>query len=675
MFGTSYLREAGKGNERESDPHDEWSGAGAPKPSLGSLQEFNERFSKYVQRARAVERSTAVLEKQLEGLQQIEELSGLEGVFTEQIDHNQQRIWQLLNDLNRLEKELKDAQRALDEYCTKYRTECESHEELQDTFENLNKNANEALLKNLELQIRTQFLQEDIHSTKERNRKNLAEIQDYMNVLKDVRQSTSCKPSTTLSHEEEEEQLAVERESLMTSQLDDYKGGPSQLQSQSETTMAMPEDYLNQIEPYREQIEDLRERMGKAERNLEKCANECRQVIMFQQSLEDELESYKRFIANEDYRSLSALTETQTTPLSTSHRYEYTEVIPESKAFTVATQYSTHAKSSQKGHSRKVAKRKDIASSDGMGTEGADQECAKKPSEMSEDRKISVEEDEQEDEEEEFYSDEGEQDPRPDDVPDGAQISRIYHALSNMVRERMRRHKKPELPVAEFYTKGHYVLVTGEASYMDPFFCTSVPARSQVTVTFDDQRFPVDIDSLPQPDQPTPLKHNGNDDGGKGLDSTKESGKDKSEDEKQGDRKSGANGECKGPTLSPLISPPTPSMPEPSQVSDYKPTPFSGPSTPELDPNAPDKCASKGAPSGDKQKDDEDRARRIIPPPPQPSENKHPEEPKYRYYEKIEMTEAVETFTDNKLQGYAETSTIVETTVEKTNQEKRTKRF
>ncbi|XP_038662989.1 filensin isoform X1 [Scyliorhinus canicula] len=677
MFTTSYLREAGKANEWESDPFTQWSGAGFPEPSLGSLQEFNRRFNKYVDRARAVERSSAALEKQLESLQQIEELSGLEGVFTEQIDHNQQRIWQLLNDLSRLEKELKDAQRALDGYRTKYRTEWENHEELQDTFENLNKNANEALLKNLELQIRTQFLQEDINSTKERNRKNLAEIQDYMNVLRDVQQSTIGKPSTTVDHEEEEKQFAVERGSSMSSELDDDKDGSYQLQSQKQneqTRQAVQESYLDQMQPYREQIEDLRKKMGEAEKNLEKYANECRQVVMYQQSLEDELESYKRFIANEDYRSQSTLTDTQTTPLTASHRYEYTQVMPESQDITLATQFGPHFTSSQKGHSRKVAKRKDTASSDGPGDNGADEECAKNPSEMCEDQKVSVDEDEEEDEEGEFYSDEAEGDTRPDDVPDGAQISRIYHALCNIVRDKMRRHKRPELPAVVFYTKGHYVQVTGESSYMDPFFCTSVPAKSQVIVTFDDQHFPVDSDSLPQPDQPTPLKYNGNDNGGKGFDSTKDKGKDKSEGEKQDDRKSGANGEPKRPTLSPSISPPTPSMPEPSQVSDYKPTPFSGPSMPQPHPNAPDKWACKGASSGDKQKQDEDRTRIITPTQPLPSDNKPPEEPNYRYYEKIEMTEAVETFTDNKLQGYSETSTIVETTVEKTNQEKRTKR-
>uniref|UniRef100_UPI00398E4564 filensin n=1 Tax=Pristiophorus japonicus TaxID=55135 RepID=UPI00398E4564 len=682
MFDTSYPHDVRKENDKESDPFNERNGADFPNPGLEGLQEFNERFSKYISRARALEQSSGALRKQLESLRQIEELSGLEDAFTEQIDCNQQRIWELHSDLNHLEKELKDAQHALDEYRTKYRTECEYHEQLQDTIESLNKNANEALLKNLELQIRTQFLQEDINSTKERNTKNLAEIQSYMNVLKHAQQPTTYVSSGPLSYEEEEALLAEKRESLMKGQLDDHQSGPCQLQSQREIEMAtleqtiksVQENYLDQMQLYNEQIEDLRKKLEEAEKSLERCANVCRRVVMYQQSLENELESYKSFIANEDYRSQSTPIETEIIPLSISDRYECT---PESKDISLGMQYSTSIKPCQKGLSRKVAKKKDMASSDATADNGADQECTKKHSEMCEGRKISVQnedEEEKEDEEEEFDSEEGEQDTRPDDVPDGAQISRIYDALCNMVRDRMRRHRRPELPVAEFYTKGHYVLVSGESSYMDPFFCTSIPSRSQVTVTFDNELYPGDMDSHPQPIQPKPLKYNGNGDGGKGFDANKKRDKDKSGDKKQDE--SGSNGEPKRPILSPLIPPPpsTSLLPDPSHVSDYKPTPFSGPSRPCPYPNAPDKWASKGAPYRDKQKGDEDRDRIITPPQPPLSNNQLPEEPKYRYYEKIEMIEAVETFTDNKLQGYEETSTIVETTVEQTNQETRAKR-
>ncbi|XP_067844515.1 filensin [Heptranchias perlo] len=676
MFRTSYLREVRKEKYERSDT----SMAGFSDQGLESLQEFNERFTQYVNRARVLEQRNAVFRKQLENLRQIEELSGQECAFTGQIDENQQRIRQLYNDLNRLEKELKDTQCALDEYRTKYKNEREYDEQFWDALESLIKDANDALLKNLELQIHILFLQQDMNSTGVRNKKNLAEIQVYMTVLKHIHQPTTCVSSTTLSCEEGE-LVAEKRESLTKYQSDDYKSGLSQLQSQTQklqvetaqleqTIKSVQENYLDQMQSYNEQIENLRKEMEEAEKNLETCTNECQQVVMHQQSLENELERYKRIIENEDYR----LQSTQTAPWSTSHRYEYAQVTPESGDVTLAMQGITSIKSRQKGLSRRVVKKKKVASLDVTDGDGDDQdkECMRKPSETSADGKVSVkneEEDdrEEEDEEGEFESEEGEQDIRQDDMPDGAQISRIYDALCNMVRDSMRRHRRPELPVAEFYTKGHYVLVTGEASYMDPFFCTSAPSRSQVIVTFD-----VGMDSKPQPEEPKPLKYDGNGDGDKGFDPTKERDKDKSGDEKQDDRKSGDNGEPKTPTISPPIPPPppTPSLPDPSQISDYTPTPFSGPSMPCPDPNAPDKWTSK---YGDKQQGDEDRDRIIIPPQP-PSPDKLTEEPKYSYYEKIEMVEAVEMFTDNKLQAYEETSTIVETTVEETSKETRAKR-
>ncbi|XP_043552584.1 filensin isoform X1 [Chiloscyllium plagiosum] len=648
---------------------------------LGNFQRFTEQFQRYMLRARALERSSVTLEKQLESLQQIEELSTLEGVFTEQIGQQQQSLWQLLRDLNVLEKELKEMQQVLERFHTK--TEYENNQQLQDTFENLNKNANEALLKNLELQIRTQFLQEDINSTKERNRKNLTEIQDYLNVVRDVRQSISCEPTTTLSWEGEEKELVVDRGSEKVSGLDNGESDPSPLTSQkgNETTTVeqptanMHGGELDQMQSHREQIEVLKKKLGEVERNLEQCVNECRCVVMYQQSLDDELESYKRFIANEDSRSQP--TPTKATAMSASSRYDNTEVSPVGKDITVAALYSVPLQASEIMHSRKASKKKDITSSGDKCSNGAEQECAKKPSEVSEDCKISAKEDEEEDEDVEFYSDEGEEATKPDDVPDGAQISRLYNALCNIVRDRMGRHKKSEPPVATFYTKGHYVLVTGEASYMDPFFCTTVPTRSQVIVTFEDQPFPADIDTLPQPDLPTPLKYNGDGDGKKDFDSTKENGKDREgekKDEKADDGKSGGNGELKRPIISASILPPTPSLPDPSQASDFKPTPFSGPSTPQSDATSPDNLASRGGPPGQQQKEDKDRATIITPTQPLSPDQRTPEEPKYRYYEKIEMTEAVETFRDNKLEGYSETSTIVETTVEKTSQEQKAKR-
>lgn len=53
---------------------------------------------------------------------------------------------------------------------------------------------------------------------------------------------------------------------------------------------------------YNEQIESLRKGIEDAELLLEKYTNECRQLAVYQTSLENELERYKRIIENEDSR-------------------------------------------------------------------------------------------------------------------------------------------------------------------------------------------------------------------------------------------------------------------------------------------------------------------------------------------------------------------------------------
>lgn len=62
------------------------------------------------------------------------------------------------------------------------------------------------------------------------------------------------------------------------------------------------ETYDDEIQMYNEQIESLRKEIEEAERSLEKFTSECRHLAMYQISLQNELERYKRIIENEDNR-------------------------------------------------------------------------------------------------------------------------------------------------------------------------------------------------------------------------------------------------------------------------------------------------------------------------------------------------------------------------------------
>lgn len=62
------------------------------------------------------------------------------------------------------------------------------------------------------------------------------------------------------------------------------------------------EIYDDEIQMYNEQIDSLRKEIEEAERSLEQFTSECRHLAMYQTSLENELERYKRIIENEDNR-------------------------------------------------------------------------------------------------------------------------------------------------------------------------------------------------------------------------------------------------------------------------------------------------------------------------------------------------------------------------------------
>uniref|UniRef100_A0A672J0U2 Filensin n=1 Tax=Salarias fasciatus TaxID=181472 RepID=A0A672J0U2_SALFA len=482
MFKTSYLREVRKEKYERSDVFDEEAEDSESSAGISAiqgwenLQELNSRFARYINRARVLEQRNAVFRKQLETLQRMEEASGLEEAFTEQIEVNRQRIRELFSDRAKLERELREACRMLDEFTSKYRNECDYQEQLRGTLEHLNKDADSALLRNLEYQIQSQFLQDDISSTRDRHKKNLAEIQTYVNILQQINQTLPLVPNVSVGISEEQEKLLAQRKVPgLQSQLEEYKSALCQLQAQKQrlqTETAMLEqaikntqdNYDDEIQMYNEQIESLRKEIEEAERSLEKFTSECRHLAMYQTSLENELERYKRIIENEDNRLNSAIIGTPITLFTTNYRYTHTPTATSrgrGKDITQAIQDITSIKPRQKILAKKVLKKKELTPRDvidsgqeerggGAGVEG------------------------QEDDTKGAH-----------DVPDGAQISKAFDTLCNIVRDRMRKYKKPE-PIADFYTKGRYVLVTGDGSYLDPCFYTSTPSAGRIFVTIRD---------------------------------------------------------------------------------------------------------------------------------------------------------------------------------------------
>ncbi|KAK7140761.1 hypothetical protein R3I94_013139 [Phoxinus phoxinus] len=623
MLKSSYRREVRKEKYERSDVYEEPSSPeteSAPAvPGWQNLQELNRRFTRYINRSRVLEQRNAVFRKQLETLQRMEETSELEEAFSEQISVNRQRIRELRSDRAKLERELKDAERMLDEYNSRYRNECEYQEQLRHTLEQLNKEADTVLLRNLDYQIQLQFLQDDVNATRERHKKNLAEIQTYLNVLQQINQTIPLMSSS----EDQERVMAQRRVPGLRTQMEEYKSAICQLKAQkqrlhSETSVleqsikTTQESYDDEIQQYNDQIEALRKEIDEAERSLEKYTSKCWQLAMYQSSLENELERYKRIIESEDIRLNSAIIGTPITLLTT--KYEYTHSPSVSSKGKDIIKVITNVKPRQKNLPKKVFKMKEITSKQASGLEGKAAEGF-------------VEE-----EKEQVMEEQGlrrEEHAPGEDVPDGAQISKAFDTLCNIIRDRMRRGRRPE-PIADFFTKGRYVRVTGDSNYLDPCFCSTTPSASHVYVTIEDNMMP---SPAPNPlPGPTPLNPSTPSDPGKGKD--------------DGDKTKGGKGKAKN-------GEPHPKGKEPD------PTPPPGPSPPPPGPRQPSPHR------GGKRKIPEDPS--IFPP--MPSHSSIP--PDSMSYEKLEVIESVEKLShDKRVKGYEETTTVVETMIEKTSRKK-----
>ncbi|KAF1427228.1 filensin [Spheniscus humboldti] len=646
MYRSNFLREVRKEKYERSDAYDELRGSPefdslAQARGLENLQELNERFAIYINRARVLEQRNTILRKQLETFQRVDELVGLDESFAGQIEFNRQRMRELASDRAKLEREEKDAQRMLDEYRNKYRNEREYQQRLKETLERLNKEADEALLCNLELQIESQFLQDDINATKDRYKKNLMEIQTYVNVLQQIIQTTP-RVSPISPGVCEEKLIAERRIPVLQSQLEEYKSILCQLQAQkyklqTETTMLeqaiknTQESYDDEIQLYNEQIENLRRGIEEAERTLEKYTTDCRQLMIYQQSLENELERYKRVIENEDSRLNSAIAGTPVTLFTQIYR----PVQPQAsrgRDITQAVQDIASVKPRQKALTKKVARKKELMSKD-ISNGLSPERMYERPLEgFDQDQLEFGHEDSVTCEPEQEGLELEEKETGPEDVPDGAQISKAFDKLCNIVREKIRVYKRPE-PKPDAHPKGRYVLVTGEESYEEPcILAPSIPAGGGITVSTSNGKVMNGGDVEPIPELPEPAEPS---EKRVICERREEQKEEEKEDMLEWDKK--PRGKIEEITKYLDISEPE-TVPSPGLIS---------PTEPEV--------------LRETEYDREDKEGLLF---------REAALPGSMSYEKVEVVESIEKFSDDRIQTYEETAMIVETMIEKTSKKK-----
>ncbi|KAM6144268.1 filensin [Erethizon dorsatum] len=651
MYRRSYVFQARRERyeraaESERAARDEIAGPPSPAP----LQGLGERVAAQVQRARALEQHHAGLRGQLDAFRRLGELAGPEDALARHAEANRRRAGDLAAERTRLQRQGAEAQRALDEFRTKYENECECQLVLKEMLEQLNKEADEALLSNLRLQLEAQFLQDDISAAKDRNRKNLLEIQTYINILRQIIQAAPQVPAITCGTREE--RLLTEREvASLQSQLEEGREALSHLQAQrvelQAQTMALDqaiknahECYDDEIQLYNEQIESLRREIEEAERTLERTSYDCRQLAVAQQTLRNELDRYQRILEIEGNRLSSAFIETPVTLFTPSHKAPLS-LGPGGKDLTRAMQDIAAAKPRQRGLPKNVPRRKEVTAQD-----KADETLDDAPGKDLEDLKAGqgVAKEKAESKHESGGGEAGSpaQEGGPEDVPDGGQVSKAFGKLREMVKERVRVHKEPvPEPPADLYTKGRHVLVTGVASHVDPDFCSSsIPTRGGVVVSIEDGSVRGDGRVEPSPAQPSPLLENG------------PGGPQGGEGEHAGDQQSADTG--KERKAQELRGPGVKDQGQKEEESPGKPCPVivpgpEEPSTPPPPGPRPTQDGSEGKSSS--------RPERSL--------------PRTMAFKKVEVVESIEQISTESIETYEETSVVVETMMGKTRANKK----
>ncbi|XP_016067436.1 PREDICTED: filensin [Miniopterus natalensis] len=511
-------------------------------------------------------------------------------------------------------------------------------------LERLNKEADEALLCNLHLQIEVQFLQDDISAAKDRYRKNLQEIETYVSLLQQIIQTTP--QAAAITGGMREEKLLTEREvAALQGQLEEGREVLSLLQAQRAELQAQTatleqairdahECHDDEIQLYNEQIETLRKEIEETDRSLEKSSCDCRQLVAAQQALKTELDRYHRIIEDEGHRLSSAFIEMPVTLFIAGHGVSLGPQ-PSGKDFARAVQDITTAKPRQKGLPKNVPRKKEIIAKDKAGASLEDTPL-KGPEDTKPVRVVVTEGEptpESGGEEGSPPTPEG----APEDVPDGGQLSKALGKLCKMVKERVRSPGEPE-PPADLYPKGRHVLVSGDARPVDPGLrALPAPTRGTVVVSTEADSPHGDSAVEPSPEQPrTPL---GNGQGGpQGRAGGQPPGQHAADTENEvnteelegpGEKYAGQKGDD-GPRRPCLLVTPGPEGPPPSPPPPQRPGAREG------------RSEGQGASS---------------------SSPKERSPPRTLAYEKVEVMESIEKFTAGSVQTYEETAVIVETVI------------
>ncbi|XP_034350860.1 filensin [Arvicanthis niloticus] len=519
MYRRSYVFQARQERYERAQPAGPAAQPGGTAPGLAALQALGERVAAQVQRARALQQRHAGLRRQLDAFQRLGEQPGPEDALARHVEANLQRTRDLAAEHARLERQEAEAQRALDEFRSKYENECECQLVLKEMLERLNKEADEALLRNLHLQLEAQFLQADISVAKDRYKKNLLEIQTYITILQQIIQTA---PQVSLATGEmREEKLLTEREvAALRNQLEEGREAVTHLQAQKVELQAQTtaleqaikhahECYDDEIQLYNEQIENLRKEIEEAERSLERSSYDCRQLAVAQQTLRNELDRYHRIIEIEGNRLSSIFIETPISLITPSHGASLS-LGSSVKDLTRAVQDITAAKPRQKTLPKSLPKRKEIIAQDKVDEtlEDAPLKTLQEPKAVQVELKA--------DGDSQLGAGGGHevsstQEGGPEDVPDGGQISKAFGKLCKAVKERVSGHKEPiPEPPADLFTKGRHILVTGESSFVDPeFYSSSIPARGGVVISIEKDSMHHDDHVEPPPGQPMPPVENG----------------------------------------------------------------------------------------------------------------------------------------------------------------------